>query len=482
MTRDDSDALRRAIAAFPRDVSADAHGVQAPTIDELYAPETHAAALDPAAPLVQGARGTGKSFWSGVLANDDLRLAAAKAYPRLGLDRLSVEFGFTGIGGSEGIDKDKLDSLVPDDADATRARIFWWCTVLHAIARSEGKGGPLGSFVSVAKDVEQREEVIEKASKRLSASNKTLLVVYDALDAVASTWPRRRMLTQALFEVVWSMRAWRNVRPKLFIGPDQLNEDALQFVELPKLRTGAVRLTWTGIDLYGLLFARFAQGEAAPAFDRVLKSLKLASATSPEILSRQWALGADEPSQRRVMAALAGPYMASGKHGYKKGHTYDWPLNHLADAFDEVSPRSFLALAIGASEFGSAPSNRVFSPEGIRHGLRLASQIRVDQLHLEFKWIKGVLTPLAGLLLPKDEKDVFGVWKRAGTVQEALKGAEARSYLSPFPDGTVPSERALYEAMKRIGVMFRRDDGRLDMPDLFRVAAKLLKRGGTAPV
>jgi hypothetical protein len=30
--------------------------------------------------------------------------------------------------------------------------------------------------------------------------------------------------------------------------------------------------------------------------------------------------------------------------------------------------------------------------------------------------------------------------------------------------------------------MSRRKDGRIDMPDLFRVAAKLLKKGGTAPL
>jgi hypothetical protein len=35
--------------------------------------------------------------------------------------------------------------------------------------------------------------------------------------------------------------------------------------------------------------------------------------------------------------------------------------------------------------------------------------------------------------------------------------------------------------MERIGVMMRRRDERLDMPDLFRVAAKLLKKGAMAP-
>jgi hypothetical protein len=123
----------------------------------------------------------------------------------------------------------------------------------------------------------------------------------------------------------------------------------------------------------------------------------------------------------------------------------------------------------------------VITAEGIRHGLREASKTRVDQLHLEFPWIKGVLAPLSGLLLPQDEKEVFAVWKRAGTIRLVIKDAIANHYLPPFPVEKQPDEGALFEALKRIGVMFRRKDDRIDMPDLFRVAAKLLKKGGTAP-
>ena len=36
----------------------------------------------------------------------------------------------------------------------------------------------------------------------------------------------------------------------------------------------------------------------------------------------------------------------------------------------------------------------------------------------------------------------------------------------------------LHTALSRIGVMLRRKDDRIDMPDLFRVAAKLLEKGG----
>jgi hypothetical protein len=478
----DAIAIREAIARFPADVSSDAHGTHAPTLEQVFAPASHAAALDPAAPVVQGARGTGKSFWAGVLANPTLRAAAAKAYPRLGLEQVVVQFGFTGLAGDEGIDKDRIDSVLPPSATVDDARVFWWATVLRAVDGVVGAGRSLKELLATAADVEQRDPLLSAGVRKLEERGTNLLVLYDALDTVASAWPRRRTLTQALLEVAWGMRAYRRIRPKLFLRPDQLEDDALLFVELPKLRTGAVRLAWSGTDLYGLLFARLALGDAREPFSSVLRELKLPVASLDEILTRQWRLGTEEASQRRVMAAFVGRYMASGPNGYKKGDTYDWPLSHLGDAFTEVTPRSFLELAIGAATFGQPAPNRVFTPDSIRHGLRRASKTRVDQLHQEFPWIKGVLAPLAGLLLPQDEAGVHNVWKRAGTVEKAFQDAAANGYLPPFAETTERGEAALYAALERIGVMFRRKDGRLDMPDLFRVAAKLLKKGGTAPV
>ena len=183
-----------------------------------------------------------------------------------------------------------------------------------------------------------------------------------------------------------------------------------------------------------------------------------------------------------MVSALAGPFMSAGPFGYKKGKTYDWPITHLADAFDEVTPRSFLGLMIAAAKYGATPTNQVITPDGIRHGLRAASKTRVDQLQQEFPWIKGVLAPLSGLLLPQEEREVFLTWKCAKTVQLLLIDAQTNKYLPPFPTEVKNDERDLAVALERIGVMFRRKDNRIDMPDLFRVAARLLKKGGTAPI
>jgi hypothetical protein len=396
---------------------------------------------------------------------------------------LGREFGFTGaVGGSSGVSVETLTNLVPAEANTGRAKAFWWATILRAASRATGKSISWKEAMQTAENWEARDGVIEEYEAQFRKDGRVLLVVFDALDTVATNWPRRRQLTEALFEVVWAMRAYKTIKLKLFLRPDQIDDDALRFVEIPKLRTGAVRLEWSGVDLYGLLFARLAlssNSESAKAFAKLLSEVGVTKADRRSILARRWPLAFESDLQAAVMARLAGPFMADGPNGYKKGKTYDWPLKHLGDAFEEVTPRSFLGLMIGAAKRGFPPIDRAINSEGIRHGLREASKTRVDQLQVECPWIKGVLAPLAGLLLPQTENKVFAVWRRARTLRLLRADATQNNYLPPFPISTHDDQQGLYAALERIGVMFRRKDGRIDMPDLFRVAAKLLKKGGT---
>lgn len=480
----DRKSLRSGIAALSGDISNDAVGVHAPRIEEIYAPEAHASALDLNTPIVVGSRGVGKSFWAGVLGASETRAQAHLAYPRLGLDRAHVYFGYTGLSAETGVGKDAVDALVPEGSDEHMAKSFWWATVVRALSYEDGAPLNFKDAKRICSDWEDRVDFLRRIDDRLAKSKERILVVYDALDTIAVDWGRRRLLTEALLEVVWAMRAFRHIHVKIFVRPDQIDDDALRFVELPKLRTGAVRLTWTGIDLYGLLFARLATAsvdDASKAFNKMCREVGVGTVSRQAILKRSWRLADDMDAQVELMNCLAGPFMASGQHGYKKGRTYSWPLAHLADAFDEVTPRSFLGLFIAAAKYGSVDPSLVLTPEGLRHGLRAASRTRVDQLHQEFPWIKGVLAPLAGLLLPQEERGVFSVWEKAKTIDAVREDAKRFNYLPPFSGGKA-DEAGLFAAMEKIGVMFKRRDDRIDMPDLFRVAAKLLKKGATAPL
>lgn len=136
---DDLYSIRAAIAGIPGDLSNDAVGAHVAELDDIYAPETHAAALDPHAPIVLGSRGSGKSFWASVLGRDQTRDAVASAYPRLALHKTLAQFGYTGLGGLDGIDADQINAAVPPDAGIEQAKVFWWASILSAAARASGQ-------------------------------------------------------------------------------------------------------------------------------------------------------------------------------------------------------------------------------------------------------------------------------------------------------------------------------------------------------
>jgi hypothetical protein len=90
--RADLRSIRGALAAL-RPGSAHQAGV-APDPNIIFAPATHANALDPERVLVIGNRGVGKSFWSAVLVHSKTRKQVAKYFPRLKLERLEAVLGF----------------------------------------------------------------------------------------------------------------------------------------------------------------------------------------------------------------------------------------------------------------------------------------------------------------------------------------------------------------------------------------------------
>jgi len=141
----------------------------------------------------------------------------------------------------------------------------------------------------------------------------------------------------------------------------------------------------------------------------------------------------------------------------------------------------FAEAARDALKTGYSLGQSVISPDCIRNGLRKASAVRVDQLSKEYKWVKRALAPLSGVRVPCERSVIYERWKDAHTL-ELIAQEAPNDYLPPFPlSFTEGREQLLAEQMQRIGVISERDDGRFDIPDLFRVAAKMLRMGGTPP-
>lgn len=480
-----SSVIRAAMAALQSDH--DAAGSHRPKPVEVFAPVQHANALDPHTAIVVGARGTGKSFWAGVLEQEATRNVAAQAYPNLGLESLIVVAGYTGFDGEDLIGPQILSARVPEGKEELDGFAFWQAVIFRAARKAANPDEDYIPIKKILKDFSDPEDFsaeLKEIDRKLSIEQKTLVVTFDALDTISRTWLRSTQLIDALLQVVWSLRIRRAIRAKVFIRPEQLNDENLRFIELPKLRSSAVQLEWSQAELYGLLFWRLVAEADEATFDS-LQSLatKVAApinadwTTSP----RKWRLISSSSVQEKAISILAGPYMG---RGIKKGGTYDWPYKHLADANGKVTPRSFIKLFQQAATIEPL-SDTAISPEGIRHGLREASRVRVDQLGVEYPWVKRALAPLAGLVIPCQVEEVFERWATTNTVRLIMRAAgdPESGFLPPFRQRqTRDPHPLLAAAMEKIGMIAYRSDGRIDIPDLFRVAAAMLKKGGTTPV
>lgn len=481
MSRIDYAQIRRLLTEIPTDHDAD--GEHRPVVGEVFAPEQHASALAPSTLIVVGARGAGKSFWAGVLGQHDTRLLAAQVYPRLNLDRLLVSFGYNGFDSGSAVSRRTVEARTGERSHDDVV-LFWQTVILRSAL--DALGDPEGSetisaFMTKYSDPEAFEAKLRSVDQLLDAEDKTCLVIFDALDTLSREWQRLTTLTDALFEAAWSLRARKHIKAKIFIRPDQLNDEGLRFVELPKLRSGRVELDWSRADLYGLLYTRLSEQELAAQtsdFQIVCERVGAPFPTETADRLRKWPLAWNEHLQKRVMDRLAGLYMGRSA---TKGATYPWTFNHLADGRGVVTPRSFLKLFVEAARQPQNSTSYALTPESIRHGLREASKTRVEQLALEYPWIKRALAPLAGLKVPCQRWEIYDAWDNSNTASVISKAAKQEGFLPPYRSAkTSGPEEALEAALERIGVLSFRPDGRADMPDLFRIAARMLKLGGVA--
>ena len=461
------------------DVTEVAHlAVDAPSLDQIFSPRSHVGALDPSRSLVVGNRGVGKSFWSAVLAHEATRNHVANRYPRLHLETYKVELGFHEAAGKvEGFAPSALElSSLKNagiDVDAT-----WQAVLLRALGTVPVGGNDLAELSKwISANPLQFERLMREADAALGAQGERFLLIFDALDRLGRDWTTIRTLTRGLLRLALDVRGFRNIRVKLFMRIDQAADDSLfSFQDASKLLTEQVNLVWERRDLYGMIYQRLWSSENADlGFKKLLSSSLIATAreiTMPDLLEQ-------ESLQSRVFYRIAGEFMGSDA---RRGRTYSWLHGHLADAFEQASPRSFLT-ALRTAAHSPAPSRTAIDSNGLKSGVQAASAVRVQQLKEDFDWIGSALRALQGLEVPCHPTAFIRRWKDRGTIAEIEAGLAQSEKLGPVEFELAPADKgsALLDSLETIGVIERRGDFSINMPDLFRVEAGIKRRGGVKP-
>lgn len=497
-------SLRPAIEAISEEAAH--HGTEPPEPSLVYVVPGHESALNPDKPLVVGDRGTGKSFWSAALNGEVTRMVIGRQIKRLRLDKVRVGWGYSSeMSNQKHPSRRVLGGLLDH---GFRAEDIWRTVILYQLTDPARDGFFQDADTwhdraqRVADDPERFERTLAQIDDSLKAADERYLIVFDALDRLGEDWGQIRPLMQGLLRVSLDLKDYRAIRAKLFLRPDMWEDPSIwAFPDASKLTHGRVLLEWHRADLYALLWHHLGNDPSSGwIFRKWLaethgKHFEPVEVQDTTIHVVPEALRTHEATQAEVLKAIASAYMGRDR---RRGKTYTWLPTHLADAKGQISPRSFLVAikqAFNITEREHPDAEALLHYEGIKRGVQEASRIRLAELREDYPWIQELLRPLGGMTVPTTADELRNRWHEHSVLdsieqQAAMEGKghedSSKPYLLPQALETLAGrqrkEDALIEAALEIGVMSRTSDGRLNIPDLFRVAADIGHRGGVRDI
>jgi len=456
--------LREAILAAPLETS---NFGETPKSGTLYLPPSHLKALRLDAHVVVGGRGVGKSFWTAALQSEPLRKSLGSSASEL--QGIKVYAGFTSV---ESIDNypnaDVFESFFQKNGDPYD---LWRAVVLRWVAREVGEKIPTDSWLSTIAWLKADPEAAARLMQR--PRDWKGLILFDALDRTSTDWRRMDAIVQGLLRTVLWLKTFPGLHAKVFLREDQAERTVFNFPDASKLTATKAELTWARHDLHGLLWQRLIN--AVNSYGELLRNI-CAHVEQQGVWHVAQEMKSESDMQRKAFETLAGPWMGRDK---RRGVPYTWSVGHLADGRGQTSPRSFLAAIRQAAEDSSDryPQHEyALHFESIKRGIQKASEIRVQEMAEDYPWVPHVLSALSGMNVPIDFDVVREQW------EEKFPGGVYGIALTRLPAQHIDRGwEGVREDLQRLGLLETKKDGRIDMPDLYRVGFGLGRKGGVKP-
>jgi len=455
-----------------------------------YVPPSHARALDPENTIVEGMRGAGKSHWWAVLNSEEHRKYLESVFPETRITHnLKISQGYgVGLRPKDAPGKDTFAKLV----EKYDPRHIWQAVIAVHVGFPEPFPNMPGKWEVMVNWVKENPEdfdnLLDDADLQLANESQTCLILFDGLDRLANDWLSIRPLARSLFQLALDLRASRAIRLKLFVRSDMLEDSGiLAFPDSSKLLARKVPLTWRRVDLFALLFQCLANADTQGEVFRFQCERLFGQNWTQEANTNTWLLPqsmrTDEGLQREIFHAITGYWMGKGP---KRGAPYTWLPNHLIDGRDQVSPRSFTAALRYAVE-NDQPHTDIWPwalhYKAISAGVQEASRIRVDEITREdYPWVEALMQPLrSNITVPCDPKEIIQLWKNDKTLDNLQTRCEQGEVRLP-PPHIKEGEQGMLTDLEDLGVIQRLTDKRIQMPDVYRIAFGLGRKGGVKPL
>jgi hypothetical protein len=330
----------------------------------------------------------------------------------------------------------------------------------------------------VKENIESCDRILQTGNNVFKLVRQNGLVLFDALDRTSDDWESMDAIVRDLLRLVIRLKGYTNIHTKIFLREDQFSRNVTNFPDASKLLSTKTDLDWFLHDLHGLLWQLLcnATGEGG----NILRNFyKEAMGVESKLKGNYWVISneakRDEAKQRDMFKNIAGTWMGKDK---RRGVPYIWSVRHLSDGKGMVSPRSFLAAIRAAVEDSSSrDSEYPLHYESIKKGVQRASLIRIDELAEDYPWVKDVCEPLRNLIVPVEFTKIEECWNN----KYPNGPGDIKSTRLP-PQDLNKGWRGIQEELVRLGIFEGNRDGRINMPDLYRLGFGLGRKGGVTPL
>ncbi len=456
--------LREAILAAPLETS---NFGEAPQSGTLYLPPSHLKALRLDAHIVIGGRGVGKSYWTAELQSAALRNQLGTVVSELQDFKV-----FAGFSSKEAIDDypnaDVFAAFLDNQGDPYD---LWRAVVLRWVARHEDQTVPKESWPQTVERLKSKPEAASGLMQ--DTRNWKGLILFDALDRTSTDWQRMDDIVRGLLRTVLWLKSFPGLYAKVFLREDQAARTVFNFPDASKLTATKAELVWARHDLHGLLWQRLIN---APDVHGTCLRKICSNVAQDGVWRVAPEMQLESEAQKTAFAKLAGPWMGRDR---RRGVPYTWSVGHLADGRGQTSPRSFLAAIRQAAEDSHErypTHDYALHFESIKRGIQKASAIRVQEMAEDYPWVPSVLSALSGMNVPVEFDAVQEKW-----TEKFPTGAEGINSVLLPAQHVDRGWDGVRGDLQHLGLLETKKDGRIDMPDLYRVGFGLGRMGGVKP-
>lgn len=451
----------------------------------LYPVPDHLRALDPGVVLVVGSRGAGKSelFRAFFEQGADVRNAVMNHAPLPASRSFGAATWLPAYPkGTEFPDEVALRMHVNSDDQAQQT---WHVMLVRCLqdeldesSRSALKpilspnAADLKRVLEGAESLELSPTVaLDLLEERLKKEGRWIFLGYDELDTLGGAdWLLMARMIRGLM-AFWSSygRRWERIRAKIFLRSDLFRRHAnMGTADFAKLAANRAELRWSNAAILGMLVKRIAN--TSPGLAEYCRGARIKFADEEHLGLLPQVNRPDDAFP--LLQRMVGEHMGANK---KKGYVRNWVFTHLYDGNEHISPRTMVRLFECAATKDAVNQTvrvpRLLHPTGLRQGLGDVATDHVAQGHHEWPWLEGVKQRLARQPLVPWGRSVFNE-----LLSEDWNGSWHASKRSVRP----PADRAsdLGDYLIELGIVRRRTDDRIDVPDLYLFGFGLRRKGG----